>query len=285
MVMTTDQRAALDSALYGNNIQMALPQAIEPVWKTQRQVSRTQYDPEKLQALKTALATPRRVMTRDEIFANALANYPEAKSYTGGFGEEIINPWAEGFSNFVRGFGSAYAAAKADEREKAEQAREDAIKAAQLDYEASKEAVADQVAKDYIKLNQSKDADINKLLEEQKQREAAVAALHELNDLAENGGIWAGNKSTDNAFLSGESSKNIGRREQALSTLVPMTAKVAHDAGISGINSVGEAMLYLGIPANATSKQIKGALPGIIKKLGLEEEYYQRSPIDNGMAF
>ena len=64
-----------------------------------------------------------------------------------------------------------------------------------------------------------------------------------------------------------------------------MTAKVAHDAGISGINSVGEAMLYLGIPANATSAQIKGMLPGVIKKLGLEKEYYQMSPIEDGLAF
>lgn len=151
--MNDEQRLALDHALYGSNIQMALPQTIQPVIKTQYQVQRTQYDPEKLQALKTALATPRRVMSRDEIWANALANYPEAKSYTGGFGEEIINPWAEGLSNFARSFGSAYAAAKADEREKAEQAREDAIKAAQLEYEASKQNVTDQSALDYIKYN------------------------------------------------------------------------------------------------------------------------------------
>lgn len=156
--MNDEQRAmAVNSALNNPGIQLALPQTIQPVTKTQYQVQRTQYDPEKLMALKTALATPRRVMSRDEIWANALANYPEAKSYTGGFGEEIINPWAEGLSNFARSFGSAYAAAKADEREKAEQAREDAIKAAQLDYEASKQNISDQTAEDYIKLNQSND--------------------------------------------------------------------------------------------------------------------------------
>ena len=157
--MNDEQRAmAVNGALNGQGIQLALPQTIQPITKTQYQVQRTQYDPEKLLALKTALATPRRVMSQDEIWANALANYPEAKSYTGGFGEEIISPWAEGFSNFARSFGSAYAAAKADEREKAEQAREDAIKAAQLDYEASKQNISDQTATDYIKLNQSNDA-------------------------------------------------------------------------------------------------------------------------------
>lgn len=152
--MNDEQRAmAVNGALNGQGIQLALPQTIQPVTKTQYQVQRTQYDPEKLLALKTALATPRRTMSRDEIWANALANYPEAKSYTGGFGEEIISPWAEGVSSFMRSFGSAYAAAKADEREKAEQAREDAIKAAQLDYEASKQNISDQTATDYIKYN------------------------------------------------------------------------------------------------------------------------------------
>lgn len=152
--MNDEQRAmAVNNALNNPGIQLALPQTIQPVTKTQYQVQRTQYDPEKLLALKTALATPRRVMSQDEIWANALANYPEAKSYTGGFGEEIISPWGEAMSSFARSFGSAYAAAKADEREKAEQAREDAIKAAQLDYEASKQNISDQTATDYIKYN------------------------------------------------------------------------------------------------------------------------------------
>ena len=129
MTMTPEQQMQVNNALNNPGIQLALPQTIQPVTKTQYQVQRTQYDPEKLLALKTALATPRKVMSQDEIWANALANYPEAKSYTGGFGEEIISPWGEAMSSFARSFGSAYAAAKADEREKAEQAHEDAIKA------------------------------------------------------------------------------------------------------------------------------------------------------------
>lgn len=185
MVMTTDQRAALDSALYGNNIQMALPQTVIPVMKTEHQVTRTQYDPEKLQALKSALGIARPTMSTWEAVANALAQTPEAKSYTGGFGEEIISPWAMGLSNFARGFGTAYAARKADEREKAEQAREDAIKAAQLDYEANKEAVVDKVAKDYVKLNQAKDADVDMSYRFEPEK------IKELKDLNEKAGRWA----------------------------------------------------------------------------------------------
>lgn len=284
--MTDNNGMAVQNALNGQGIQLALPQTIQPVKKTQYQVQRTQYDPEKLLALKTALATPRRVMSQDEIWANALANYPEAKSYTGGFGEEIINPWAEGLSNFARGFGSTYAAAKADEREKAEQAREDAIKAAQLDYEASKQNISDQTALDYVKYNNPNAKTPEQVMQEQTQKQAAIDALHELDNLARSGDINALNKSTDNWALSSSSSKNIGRREQALSALLPFTNAVAKASGGSGINTKGEMMAYLGIPENATSAQIYGALPGMIKKLGLAADYYQMSPVENGgLAF
>lgn len=282
--MTEDQDLAVRNALSGG-IQFGLPQTIVPVQKMQRTVQGTQYDPEKLAALRTALTRPRPQVTRDEIWANALANYPEARSFTGGFGEEIISPWAEGISAFARSFGNVYGARKAAERENAEKEREDAIKMAEIENEAAKQTVGEQYAQDYIKINDPKAKTAEQLQQEEVQKQAALSALHELDDLAKNGGINSLNKSTENWGLSGESSKNIGRREQALSTLVPLTAKVAHDAGISGINSVGEAMLYLGIPANATSKQIEGMLPGVIKKLGLEEDYYQMSPINNGMAF
>jgi hypothetical protein len=283
--MNEEQKMQINSALNNSGIQFALPQTVQPVWKTQRQVSSVQYDPNKLKALLEALKVKRPQMSRGEIIGNALANMPEARSFTGGFGEEIINPWAAGLTNFARGFGSAYAAKKQAERERLEQEREDAIKAAQLENEANKQAITEEIAKDYIKFNDPNGKTFQQLQQEETQKQAVLNALHELDDLAKNGGITSLNKSTENWMLSGDSSKNIGRREQALSTLVPLTAKVAHDAGISGINSVGEAMLYLGIPTNATSKQIEGMLPGIIKKLGLEEEFYQRSPINNGMAF
>lgn len=182
--MTEEQDLAVRTALNGG-IQFGLPQTIVPVNKMQRTVQGTQYDPAKLQALRTALTAPRPQMTRDEIWANALANYPEARSFTGGFGEEIISPWAEGFSNFARSFGSAYAAAKADERAKAEQAREDAIKMAEIENEAAKQAVSEQYARDYIKVNDPKGAepDVSYRFEPQRIKE-----MKELNDKA---GRWA----------------------------------------------------------------------------------------------
>lgn len=319
MALTDEQIMQMQSAL-NPSIQLALPQTVVPVTKTSSETRGVRYDPAKLQALKMALGAgrgdlqplkaaitaPRPVMSNGEAIARALAQYPEARSFTGGFGEEIINPWAVGLSSLARGFGNVYGARAESQREADAQARDDAIKAAELDYkaaemarddaikmaqlenDAAKQEYVNQVADDWIKFNVADKTqdEMRKMLEEEKQRKAAVSALHELSDLAENGNITSLNKSTENWGLSGKSSKNIGRREQALSTLVPMTAKVAHDAGISGINSVGEAMLYLGFPTDATSAQIKGALPGVIKKLGLEEEYYKQSPAaSGGLAF
>lgn len=184
--MNDEQRAmAVNGALNGQGIQLALPQTVVPVTKKQYQVQRVQYDPQKLEALKVALGIKRPTMSKWEAIANALAQTPEARSFTGGFGEEIINPWAEGLSNFARGFGSAYAMRKADEREKAEQAREDAIKAAQLDYEASKQQIANQIEQDYIKINDPKAQEADTTYR------FAPEKIKELKDLNDKAGRWA----------------------------------------------------------------------------------------------
>lgn len=182
--MADNNGMAVQNALQGAGIQLALPQVVEPVWKTQHQVSAVKYDPNKLQALKDALGIKRPTMSGLEALANALAQAPEARSFKGGFGEEIINPWAVGLSNFARGFGSAYGALKSDERQKAEQAREDAIKAAQMDLEASKQQVVDQIAKDYIKYNNpNAQGDATYRFEPER--------IKELKDLNDNAGRWS----------------------------------------------------------------------------------------------
>lgn len=289
--MNSDQELALRNAL-GTNIQMALPQTVQPVVKTQRQVSATQYDPEKLAALKSALTAPRMKMGKWESLANALAQTPEARSFTGGFGEEIINPWAVGLSSLARGFGSTYGALKANEREVAEQAREDAIKAAQLEAEATKQAITDQEALDWMKVNDPS-AQAQKQLEQEQQKaqqkEAALDALHTLKNIGDkgywSGGIGGWNNESDSRWNSQTTAEVLGKREQALSALLPLTNSIARASGGSGINTVGEMMAYLGVPENATSAQLKGAIPGLVKKLGLESEFYQQSPISGGMAF
>lgn len=103
-------------------------------------------------------------------------------------------------------------------------------------------------------------------------RSSAISAVRDLKSLADSGEISNLNKSTDNWLLSSTSSKNLGRRTAALSALLPMTNAIARASGGSGINTLGEMMAYLGIPENATSAQIAGALPGLMSRLGITKD-------------
>lgn len=107
--------------------------------------------------------------------------------------------------------------------------------------------------------------------EQDRMRSSAVSAIRELKDLADSGAIWAGNNATGGMNLFGEGGKAVGRRTAALSALLPMTNAIARSNGGSGINTVGEMMAYLGMPENATSAQIKGALPGLMTRLGITD--------------
>lgn len=109
-----------------------------------------------------------------------------------------------------------------------------------------------------------------KMQKESEQKAAAQGALKDLYDLAQSGKIDALSKSTDNWFLTKKASERIGKREAALASLLPLTNSVARASGGSGINTLGEMMAYLGMPENATSAQIAGALPGISRKLGID---------------
>ncbi len=251
-MITPAQEAAVRQALGSTPGQM-----FSPSTTTQY----TQYSPEKLEALKNALSAKK---SGFETFANGLANAPQAQAFTGGFGEQIIDPWSAGLSSFARGFGNTYS-------EKAADAREAELKAAQLEAEADKKTITDQVKFDE---KAAEKVESKKKQEELKaqQRDSARRALNELNALAVEGDITSGNKSVDDWWLTGKSSRNIGRREAALSALIPLTNAIAKESGGSGINTLGEMLAYVGMPENATSDQIEGALPGIAYKLGFERD-------------
>lgn len=151
--MTDNNGMAVQNALQGAGIQFAMPQSVLSVPKTSHEVQKVMYDQAKLQALKDALAIKHPTMSGWESFANTLAQTPEMRSFTGAYGTEVFNPLGNGISSLMRGFGGTYSARKASEREAEEKAREDAIKAAQMDLEASKQQVKDSVAQDYIKFN------------------------------------------------------------------------------------------------------------------------------------
>ena len=163
---------------------MALPQQVVPVTKTQRTVQSTQYDPDKLQAVVNALRTPTLKKSRMETLANALAGVSDAPSFKGAYGVDVINPWAVGLSSLSQGFGGAYGDRLASAREAEMQDRENALKAAQLEAEATKQAISDQVAQDYIKVNDpNAGTDAAYRFEPEK--------IQELKDLNDKSGRWA----------------------------------------------------------------------------------------------
>lgn len=132
---------------------VALPQSVLPVTKKSTQIQRTQYNPEKLQAVMNALQQPSLRRSAMESAAKVLAEMPEAQSFKGAYGVDVINPWDVGLSSFARSFGSAYADRKAGEREAAMQDRENALKAAQLALDADKAAITETTTDDHIKYN------------------------------------------------------------------------------------------------------------------------------------
>lgn len=281
MMENNNNQGILSALGYG-----ALPQGIVgPLTTTQKQVQTMRYDPNRAQALVDALKTPQQMQKGNwELLGNALANNITSPQYEGAYGVKFADPRLSAIATGVNLFNDIYGTQKQQERDAANAQRENEIKVAQLLLDDGKQTITDKTDTQYMKVNQTANG-MGTPDQQQLQRQAALDALHELDDLARNGGINSLNKATDNWMLSSDSSKNIGRREQALSALIPMTNAVARASGGSGINTLGEMMAYLGIPENATSAQIEGALPGMIKKLGLDGEYYQMSPVNGGMAF
>lgn len=259
----------------------ALPQSVVPVTKTSTQVQKTSYAPDKLEALMTALQAPRLKKSRMETLAGALAGVQDAPSFKGAYGVDVINPLAVGLSSLAQGFGGAYGDRLASAREAAMQEREDAIKAAQLEAEATKQAISDQIGLDYMKVNDPKAKSADQQAQDIQQRQAALNALKDLEELSQ-GGIGGWNNESDSRWNSKATAEILGRREQALSALLPLTNAIARASGGSGINTLGEMLAYLGVPENATSAQIKGVLPGLINKLGFKpEDVYPEATEDN----
>lgn len=100
----------------------------------------------------------------------------------------------------------------------------------------------------------------------------AIVGVNTLQEVADAGriGNWTRARQKINA-TSDAQDMDLGKLSTGISQLVPFIMQKAKDAGVSGINTQGEAMLYLGLPENPTSLELKGALPKIRQRLGLPE--------------
>ena len=131
-----------------------LPQSIVPVTNTKTQVQGVAYDPNKMKALLDALQAKRnKEIGTMESIANALAGMPAQQNFKGAYGVDVVNPWAAFTDSAVRSFGNAYSKRKDYERAQADKEREDAIKAAEVAFDADKKAVTDTVENTNMKVN------------------------------------------------------------------------------------------------------------------------------------
>ena len=68
---------------------------------------------------------------------------------------------------------------------------------------------------------------------------------------------------------------DMGKIASAVAAVAPRAISQLKKAGVSGINTKGEFMQYIGLPENATSKQILGALPMMADIAGVKNPLAQ----------
>lgn len=106
----------------------------------------------------------------------------------------------------------------------------------------------------------------------------AQMGIDTLKDIADRDSIGAWTRFRNAAKLSSEQQeKDLGALSASIAAIAPQAIAGLKAAGVSGINTLGEFMQYIGLPENATSTQIKGALPLIAQILGKENPYGQQT--------
>lgn len=133
---------------------MALPQTVQPVTNTKTSVQRTQYDPNKMQALVDALRTPQQTEKgKWELLGNALANNLTSPTYEGAYGVKFNNTKMDALARGANMFNDIYGTQKQQERDAANAKRETEIKIAQMLADGSKQVINDETEKTHIKVN------------------------------------------------------------------------------------------------------------------------------------
>ena len=107
-------------------------------------------------------------------------------------------------------------------------------------------------------------------------RSMAIAqnGLNELKNVADSKDLSAYQGVTQYMPWSGKRvQKAKGKTSAAVAAIAPAAIQRLKDAGVSGVNTLGEFMTYVGLPQNPTSEEIAAAVPIIADILGLENPY------------
>lgn len=109
----------------------------------------------------------------------------------------------------------------------------------------------------------------------------AQNAVNTLSRIAQNGNIGAMTRLRQGFGLANDQQeRELGEISGAIAAIAPRAIAKLKAAGVSGVNTLGEFMTYVGLPQNATSKQIAGALPLIAQVAGVNLPEQQASPAD-----
>lgn len=103
---------------------------------------------------------------------------------------------------------------------------------------------------------------------------AAQAGINQLADVGNRGNIGNLTRARMAMNLStSEQEQDLGKMTSAIAAIAPTAIQRLKNAGVSGVNTLGEFMTYVGLPEKPTSEQIKGAIPLIAQVAGLQNPY------------
>lgn len=128
----------------------------------------------------------------------------------------------------------------------------------------NREAVLDYKRKEAEK----KEAD--KAENDRKNMNIAISGINTLQNLADSDVLDNFSQSSWNIYPSDTTRQAQGQLSSAVAAIAPTAIQRLKDAGVSGVNTLGEFMTYVGLPEKPTSQQIAGALPLIKKILNVE---------------
>lgn len=135
-----------------------------------------------------------------------------------------------------------------------------------------------------IKRTEKKTEAEKKVASQEKDLKVATDAIDVLEKVANQGALTKFGYAFDKFSPWGGKLHQIaqGQTTSAIAALGPVLLKKVKESGASGINTVGEAYLYIGLPENPTSAEIVGALPIIKKIIGIETAQANAEQVPQG---
>lgn len=125
--------------------------------------------------------------------------------------------------------------------------------------------------KDVIKEIEKTDTEAKKAEEEEKSKQLAQEGINQLAEVAKNGNIGVFTNWRRERGLTGRKiERDLGKISSSVAAVAPRAISNLKAAGVSGINTKGEFLQYIGLPENPTSEQLMGAIPIMAQIAGVE---------------